>query len=184
MADEDLWNDFIEGDKEAMSELFLRYYGDLYRYGFKIISNEEVVRDGIQDLFFRLWKKRGSLEQAISAKKYLLVSLRRILLRHLSQHDARRRRNQKYIDEMVQSNLGTDETIIRTEMIEEQRDSLDEALSELTERQREILFLKFYEGYSNNEIAEMINLSYQRVCNISHEAMLKLRKTILQPPGE
>lgn len=177
--DEDLWHTFLSGDKDAMSVLFLRYYGDLYRYGMKINSNDEAVRDGIQELFFRLWKKKEALDQAISVKKYLVVSLRRILLRQLEQHYAREKRDKEYSDLIHQSISGIDEAIIHNERTEEQRYTLHESLSELTKRQREVLFLKFYEGYSNKEIAQITNLRYQRVCNIIHESILKLRQTVL-----
>ncbi len=178
LKDEELWCDFLSGDKEAISELFLKYYGDLYRYGFKINPCDEAVRDSIQDLFFRLWKKREVLDQAVSVKKYLIVSLRRILMRQLARYDAREKRNREYSDMSYQHVSSIDETIIHSELLRERKSVLNESLSELTKRQREVVFLKFYEGYSNKEISEMTSLSYQRVCNITHEALIKLREIV------
>jgi len=178
LEDQELWRDFLSGDKEAISDLFLKYYGDLYRYGFKINPCDEAVRDCIQDLFFRLWKKREALDQAVSVKKYLIVSLRRILMRQLARYDAREKRNREYSALSYQDISGIDETIIHSELMKERQSVLNDSLSELTKRQWEVVFLKFYEGYSNKEISEMTNLSYQRVCNITHEALVKLREIV------
>ena len=174
--DEEYWDAFLSGDKDALSKIFLKYYGDLYRYGLKIYPNEELVRDGIQILFLRLWEKKELLDHAIAVKKYLIVSMRRILLRLLKQHDSRNKRNHKYFEDFHQTNEDLLESIILNEEISDRSNSLKIALKKLTERQKEIIFLKFYEGYSNREISEMVNLTYQRVCNISHEALVKLRQ--------
>lgn len=176
--DEDHWRDFLSGDRKAVSQLFVKYYGDLYRYGFKINPCDAEVRDCIQELFFQLWKNRETLNQAVSVKKYLIVAFRRILFRYLKQYDARERRNEEYSYLTYHSISGMEEDIIHSETAKEKHDALNESLSELTKRQREVLFLKFYEGYNNREISEMTDLSYQRVCNIAHEALMKLRETV------
>jgi len=176
--DGDHWQNFLSGDRKAVSHLFVKYYGDLYRYGFKINPCDSAVRDCIQELFFQLWKNRENLNKADSVKKYLIVSFRRILFRHLKQYDTRERRNKEYSYLAYQSTSGMDEDIIHSETTREKHDALIESLSDLTIRQREVLFLKFYEGYNNREISEMIGLSYQRVCNIAHEALVKLRETV------
>ncbi len=177
-SDEELWESFLSGDKEAISELFLRHHGDLYRYGLKINSSGEAVRDGIQELFLRLWKRPYALEQAVSVKKYLIISLRRILLRQLEQYDSREKRNYEYAVDAHQKVAAADEIIIRAEMHREQQKSLDESLLTLSDRQREVLFLKFYEGYNNKEISEIMGITYQRVSNIAHETIHKLRETL------
>ncbi len=47
-----LWNDFIEGEKDALSKIYHQHVQLLFRYGKKFTSNEELVKDTIQDLFF------------------------------------------------------------------------------------------------------------------------------------
>jgi len=174
--DEELWNDFLSGDRDAISELFLRYYENLYRYGLKINPCKETVKDSIQELFLRLWKKRQILSAVDSVKSYLIISLRRILLRQLDTYDAWDRRNREYSSEITPSTSAVDELIVESEMQREQKSFVEKSLELLTEKQREVLFLKFYEGYTNSEISEMIDVTYQRVCNITHEALLRLRK--------
>ena len=57
-----LWQNFLQGDKEALSGIFLNVHDDLFRYGFKLSGNENLVKDAIQDLFLKLWKNRSNLK--------------------------------------------------------------------------------------------------------------------------
>ena len=57
-----LWQNFLQGDKEALSGIFLNFHDDLFRYGFKLSGNENLVKDAIQDLFLKLWKNRSNLK--------------------------------------------------------------------------------------------------------------------------
>jgi len=55
MTDNKVWKTFLAGDKNAISEIFLEYYDDLFRYGFKLSSDSGLVEDSIQELFLKLW---------------------------------------------------------------------------------------------------------------------------------
>lgn len=176
LSDVELWNSFLRGDKEAISELFVRYHPDLYRYGLKINHNEEAVHDGIQELFLRLWNKREYLSHAKSVKKYLIVSLRRILLDQLKKYDAREKRENEFLSLSKSNYANAEEEIIEYETEDERKRILQEAVSSLTMRQKEILFLKYYEGFENKEISEIMGITYQRVRNLLHETIEKLKE--------
>ena len=57
-----LWQNFLRGDKSALSEIFLSVHDDLFRYGLKLTGDENLVKDAIQDLFLKLWKNRSNLK--------------------------------------------------------------------------------------------------------------------------
>ncbi len=175
-TDEELWDLFLAGDKKAISKLFIRYHADLYRYGLKIHQNEDAVHDSIQELFLRLWNKKEVLDHANSVKKYLFVSLRRIILSQLESYDARGRREVEYLKQPKQRYFSVEDKIIKSEISLERKRILREAVETLTERQKEILFLKYFEGFVNREISQIMGISYQRVRNLLHETIEKLRK--------
>ena len=52
----------MQGDKAALSEIFLQFHDDLFRYGLKLSHSENMVKDAIQDLFLKLWKNRSNLK--------------------------------------------------------------------------------------------------------------------------
>jgi RNA polymerase sigma factor (sigma-70 family) len=177
-TEKELWSAFKQGNKRAFSTLFLRYYDILLNYGVKLIGNEEVAKDGIQKLFLRLWEKRENIADANSVKFYLLLSLRRILLRQKDSKLSREQRNQDYVNTRLES-IGNIETkIIATELEEEKKELYQNALDDLTNRQREILFLRLHHGMKNEEIAELTGLTHQRVRNYMSEAIKRLKRYI------
>src|SRR5690625_2496268 len=162
-SNEELWDAFRKGDDKALSELFVRYYTRLYRYGMKLLSEEEAVKDGIQHLFFKLWKKRNRIDQAESVTFYLLKSLRRILFRQKRQKASRRQRDQEYMDNFSPSYLTIEDCIVMAEQKVEQKELLEDAYQELTGRQKEALFLRLQNGLRTKETAHVMGLWQQGV---------------------
>jgi len=80
--------------RQAFCALLLGNYEQLFLYGMHFTSNEEAVKDDIQKLFFRLWKKK-MLVCSDSVDVYLYVSVRRILLRDKERRQSRREQNKR-----------------------------------------------------------------------------------------
>lgn len=181
--DEDhLWAALCRGDREAFDQLFRLFYSPLFDYGIKITSDAEIVKDGIQELFLRLWKRHTSLSQAQSVKTYLLFSLRRILLRQIKQRKKSLERNQEYLDETFSETFSMEELIIRTELEEEQKRKLVKAINHLNSRPKETLFLRYYYGLDNEEIAEVLGINKQSVRNNLFRAIRCLRTIVQAAP--
>lgn len=181
-SDQQLWEVFAENDREALSVLFLRFYKRLFRYGMSFLSGkkEEAVKDGIQKLFLRLWKKRKSLQVPNSVDKYLYVSLRRILLRNARRKRARNDRNISYIEEEYEYMFNIEELIILREERKKRKTLLQKALHSLTPRQREALFLRIDSGMNNKEISVIMKISDKRVRNLIYKATKCLKKKITE----
>ncbi|SHF34608.1 RNA polymerase sigma-70 factor, ECF subfamily [Fodinibius roseus] len=175
-SNEELWDAFRRGDDKALSELFLRYHTKLYRYGMKLLSDEEAVKDGIQGLFLKLWKMRNRISKADSVTFYLLKSFRRILFQQQKQQRSRRQRDQEYMEEFSSRSLTVEDKMVITEQKVEQKELLEEAFHMLTDRQREALFLRLQNGLRNKEIAYVMDLSHQRVRCLVYEATKRLKE--------
>lgn len=176
--EEELWVAFKKGSKKALSTLFLRYYDTLLRYGVKLIADQQATKDGIQKLFLRLWDKKEQVSEAESIKFYLLYSLRRILLRQKDRELSRQRRNKEYFNDQLGKVDHVETKIIALELEEEKEELYQQALDKLTNRQREILFLRLHHGMKNKEIAELTGLTHQRVRNYISESVRRLKKHI------
>src|SRR5699024_9945774 len=92
-----LWIALRSGNRKALYSLFRRVYTSLFVYGIKIIREEDIVKDSIQELLRKLWKRHTALSQAQSVQAYLLFSLRRILMRQISQRTKRYQPNKEYL---------------------------------------------------------------------------------------
>lgn len=168
-----------EGDEEAFSELFRRHYNTLYQYGMNFYSHEEFTKDCIQTLFLRLWRKRDDyLKDIQSPKAYLLVSLRRIMLRDKKKRAARNERNSEYTSDFPNGIPTVEQNIIAREITAEHKALLKAALNSLTERQREAFVLRLYQGLDNEEIAYVMGITKGRVEDLIYHATKRIKKEI------
>jgi DNA-directed RNA polymerase specialized sigma24 family protein len=70
-----LWDSLRTGNETAFEELYRRYFQVLFSYGKRILNDEDVVKDAIQDLFVDIWRTHKNINQAQSVKFYLISSL-------------------------------------------------------------------------------------------------------------
>ena len=172
------WRRFAEGDDASFKELFRRYYSEMYGYGLKLCGQPEMVKDCIQDLFKTIWEKRNELNRIESPNVYLLVSLRRMILKNLRKQK-RFLNDLQEVDETALLSFGIEEIIITDETKRQQRETLLKALNQLSARQKEIIWLFFYNGMSYTEIEEILSIKRQSVCNLMYRSMETLRKILV-----
>lgn len=176
--DEELWLAYLEGQQKDLGKIFLHHYSRLYRYGIKLVRDDGVVRDGIQELFLKLWKTRTKINKVHSVEFYLLHALRRILFRQKEQISSFHRRNREYMEEASHSLQSVEDKIIFKEQENERYQLFLRARQSLTDRQKEILYLRLQHGMTNEEIAGFLDLSIQRVKNCIYETTKHLKKEI------
>ena len=69
--------------------------------------------------------------------------------------------------------------LISKEIDEDIKNRLRNALGLLTKRQKEIIYLRFYEGLSYDEIETIVQVNYQTIRNCVYEAIKVLKKDLL-----
>lgn len=168
-----------EGDQEALAALFRRHYAILYDYGLKLSQQEELVKDGIQEVFAYIWEKRQGLAAVDSVRAYLLVSLRRHLLKALAKQQQLQESRQQF--ELLEGGeyFSPEDLLVMQEKGEAESRALQKALKEIPLRVREALYLKTYDGLSYREIAIIMNVSPQVARNYVSEAFHRLRAIFL-----
>lgn len=175
------WNDgqlfaaLSKGDKQALSVLFLRYYDYLLHYGLQVIREREPVEEAIQDLFLHLMESADRYGEVTHVKAYLFKALRNRLLRH-----TRLVNKQKHFETQWQDRIDIrfSESDLRAAEKEQfrVRELLLEALNSLSWRQREAIYLRYYNGLNTKEIAEIMGMANQTVLNTLYQALKKIRK--------
>lgn len=171
------WHKFANGDQTCFRELFEGYYEGLYGYGLKICRNPEMVEDCIQNLFITIWERRDDLHHISSPNVYLYVSLRRNILKKI-----KRKGRIKGMDDRDESpvdiEFGIEEIIIKNESRKEQTEELQKAINQLSNQQKEVLYLHYYNGMSYGEIEEILSINRQSVRNHMYRAMETLRTVL------
>ena len=168
-----LWSNFRAGDEKAYTVLMETFTNLLYKYGMRFSNDSDFVKDCVQDVFFELWNRRERIKQTESVKAYLFKALRLRIFREKSNWAYSESLDENY-DFLIEFDIET--TIIETEATGELSLQLHKLLNNLPKRQKEILYLRFYEGLDQDKIGEIMGLNRQSVYNLLHEALIRLRK--------
>lgn len=177
-SSEALWRELQGGQKKALSTLFDRFYNSMYSYGYRIIPDEERIKDCIQDVFLQLWKYRENLSNVNSVRAYLLMSLRHQLFNDKAVQNRREKMNREYAAEEFEIYVNYDKWIEILELEEQQKSRLKIAVKELSPRQREAVYLKYYEGLSTDELSKVMDVRTQSIYNLLVNALKELRKQL------
>lgn len=120
----------------------------VYRFLLKHTQDSVLAEDIVQDTFMRLWERKEDVSP-LKMKSYIYTTAYHKLVDEM-------RRNIKVINK--------EDIILQTKNIyTDIKDVLDKALYQLPEIQKTIILLRDYEGYSYNEIGEILELSEQQV---------------------
>ncbi len=171
--DDYTWQQFVAGDKKAFSVLFLKYHPLLLHYGIKLCCDVSLAEECVQDLFCYLLEHKHKLSGVHQVKSYLFVSYRRRIFRVLEN------KRTIFLDDATPFQAGIqfsqEEILIDQEKQQSEKQQLWKMLNELPARQREVIYLKYYQGLDTNEIAGAMHISHQGVLNALYKAFKKLR---------
>ena len=156
-----------------LGKIFEHHYKELYFYGLKLVHVQDLVKDTIQDVFENIWDRRTKMQDVVNIKAYLFVSLRRELLRRVE----KLRKESGFEQVVVEPFVFSDEDFI----VKEESDSrmtkvLVKSLSQLTERQREAVLLRFNHEMEFPDMAAVLDMNVQSVRNLLFRALEHLRK--------
>ncbi len=170
-----LWNQLRLGDEEAFSTLFERYYSLLVNYGNTLMTGEDRVKDCVQDVFVDIWTYRYKLNEVIVVKAYLLSSVRKRIARlHHREHIFS---NIKQIDSLeFLFDFSIEDRLIADETTAKKVAQLNKSINQLSDRQKEAIYLRYHQQLTVDQVADVLNLNYQSTKNLLHRAILQLRK--------
>jgi RNA polymerase sigma factor (sigma-70 family) len=172
------WETLKAGNIQSLQELYNHHIGGLYAYGMVLCQDTNRVKDSIHDLFLNIWNNRQGFNIPTSGKAYLMVSLRRKIF------DRGSKRDQLTIS-LEESGMDheftadPEELWIRSEEESEVKLKLDLAMAQLSDRQKEIIHMKYYQQMEYEEIARIMDLNYQSARNLVNRALLVLRKEMI-----
>ncbi len=184
LNEEVLWDEFRSGNQPAFASLYKEYVNVLYHYCTHFANDRALIKDCIHDLFVELWKHRQNIGPTTSVRFYLMASIKRKVVRHLtaeqklvSQDDLMN--NRRGSGEWVPGADGSHETaLIADEEDNHRHDCLHRAIQQLPRRQREAVYLRYYENLSNEEISTLMHINIQSVYNLIFGALGNLKKQI------
>ena len=173
--DPELWEQFKLGNKKAFDIIYDKFFDSLCCYGDRICDNKSLVQDVVQDLFIYLWTEKEKLGKTDAIKYYLFCCLRRKLIRTISQEKRRSTTFSALKKESLSFQLSLKMKTIQTSEDEEMHKKLALALNKLTDRQKEAIYLKFYNNLSFQEVASIMEIEVRSVYNLISRTIDVLR---------
>jgi RNA polymerase sigma-70 factor (ECF subfamily) len=165
-------------DQSALIEIYDLYSPGLYRYAVRLLNNPDLAEDCVAETFSRFL---NALRNHGGPQKYLRAYLYRIAHNWITDFYRREpiTQNDDYID------LLADPSSTTSDMVDDilEREKVRTAIKLLTPDQRQVVVLKFLEGWSNAEVAESLKKPIGAVKSLQHRALGSLRR-ILSEDGE
>ncbi len=151
--------------------LFKEYYQELGRYAMKFLRCSDLSADTVQGVFIKIWEKRDNIGEVNSWKSYLYFSVRNACVDLL-----RKRKNDVEIEDTLFLKVDADSTD-NSFNAGEIGYYIEQALKQLPEKCYTIFSLKKFDGLSNAQVAEELNISVKTQFTI---ALKKLREHLAQ----
>lgn len=172
-----LWIDFLDGDNSCFEAIYNEYANVLFRYGIQFTRDEEIVKDAIHDVFVKIYHTRSQLNRDIHIKFYLFTALKNSLYNLFKREMIFEKVEE---DELLNKLDHSAEENITSSLEQEYiRKEISRLLEVLTERQREVIYYRYIEEMSMEEICSLMDMNYQSVQNLIQRSLKKLRDTPL-----
>ncbi|MGK7898474.1 MAG: sigma-70 family RNA polymerase sigma factor [Xenococcus sp. (in: cyanobacteria)] len=177
-TDEAIFAAFIRGDSSALGILYDRYGLLVYRLIYRMLNNSSEAEDLTQEIFLSLQEKPNYNPQRGSFYTYLMMLTRSRTIDRL--------RSKRSQGNLLQ-NIGKMKDLLAKEnktnpidiaLTKEREIKVKNALENLSDNQRQILELSYYEGLSQSEIAERLKIPLGTVKTHSRRGLIKLRKNL------
>ncbi|MDR3715467.1 MAG: RNA polymerase sigma factor [Puia sp.] len=155
--------------EKEYNDCVTNYADKVYRFILKSLRHEEDARDVVQTSYEKLWRSRDEVAVG-KGKSYLFTVAYHQMIDHL-------RKSKRMV---LRAEL-REETLIADHGVHNLKKVLEVALFRLTERQRSLVLLKDYEGYSYDEIGQITGLNESQVKVYLHRARIQLKNYLVKP---
>ena len=175
LTDAELWNAFRQDDKGAFAYLYSKFSPVLYRYGYHLCRNRDQTEDCMQDLFVHLYQHRSHLGETNSIKFYLYRSLRRRIAEKSHANSRWVSDEEVTVRPEFELDMPAEAGLIDEQTAREHKQKLDYLLNRLPKRQKEALYLMYFDELSYPDIAQVMGLEIKSVYNLIYNALVSLR---------
>ncbi len=176
-----VWQEFRDGSRAAYTHIYVTYAPVLYNYGYKIVPDRTLVEDCIQDLFEHLLRNRSNLSPTDSIKFYLFKAMRRQIIGKVNGSHRIPFASNMDPETGFQVEFSFEAGLVAEELIRERQESLVKALNELPARQKEAVYLRFYDNLTYEQVAAIMGIDTHSVYKTIYKAINSLQKNLAYP---
>lgn len=171
------------GDKLALRKLYDRFSNILLGMIYKILRDREESEDLLQEIFVKIWNKADQYDPSRGSAYSFIATLARN--RAIDRTRSRAFKNQRKDDYVINDdeysfNLSTDNPNPEEKLeLNERAVGVRKALAKLNENERQVLYISYFDGLSQSEIAEKIDILLGTVKYRMRQGMIKLRDMLI-----
>ena len=165
---------FLDGDDMGLADVMREYRDDLTLYLNNYVGNIHIAEEMAEDTFFRLMIKKPKFSGKSTFKSWLYAIGRNVAIDYI-------RHNSKILDapiEDMENYLSEELSLERSYIKEERKIIVHKALSQLATDYRVILWLVYFEGFSNKEAAIALKKNERQIKNLLYRAKQSLKSKL------
>ena len=175
-GDAALFSEFLKGNEDAFARIYDIYFPILFHYCIRFTPDRSLIKDVLQDFFLGLLSRRKRLPEVQNPGRYLMVSARRELFRRLTKASRLPIEAMTGEDYAFHLELSPENALIDKQRGEYQSMHLQDTINGLTARQKEAIYLYYYNNSSYEEIAEIMGLKEVKYARtLVYRALSELR---------
>ena len=165
---------YLNGDKQGMADIVEEYKDGLTLYLNGYVGNLSLAEELTEDTFFRLFSKKPRFSGKSSFKSWLYAIGRNVAVNHIH----RSARLPVTPLEAVENHLADQQDLERAYIREEDKLSLHRGMAQLPEDYRAVLWLVYFEEFSNGEVAVALGKNERQIRNLLYRAKQSLKLTL------
>ncbi|WP_319503513.1 RNA polymerase sigma factor [uncultured Draconibacterium sp.] len=173
-----LWQSFQTGNNDSFTAIYNTYSNQLIAYGYKLSLDQDTVHDSIQEIFIDLYLKPKKRNADIkNLKSYLFIALRNKIYKKLQRNSRLETldTSKENVELVFHVEYSYQEKLAQDEISMEIKKLLQHATAKLPSKQKEIIYLKFEEEMSYEDISVIMHISVESARKLFYRAMLSLR---------
>jgi len=174
-TDEQLVQQMADGDREAFTVLYRRYWEQLFITAAKALRSKEEAADVVQDVFLSLWNRRNELKVQGSLTAYLHTSVRYKCINYIEKNITRR----DYLLLLAKVEVSSSSTNAEINLqLKEMRQAVSNTIAKMPAKMQQVYKLSRQEHLSYKEIAECMNISVETVKKHIQHALHLIRTNL------
>jgi RNA polymerase sigma-70 factor (ECF subfamily) len=166
---------FKEGDESAFTRIYDHFYDNIFSFCKYLLPTIEDARDMTAKIFILLWEKRETLDTYKNLRGFLFLNARNKCFNFLRDQKARSAIDKEIGDFTIEEQRSILFSEIESELITHIREEVEK----LPDYYRNILKLSYYQGYSNQEIADKFQISEKTVRNAKSIALQTIKFVLM-----
>jgi len=175
--DRDLVERVSTGDRAAFSELYRRYASSAFGLATRILGEQALAEEVLQEVFLAVWRRSGAYDPARgSVRSWVFAQIHHRSVDAVRREEAERRRSgSTVVREAVEDDL---QEVIEESWLQSRREHVRRALTTLSPDQRQMIELAYYRGLTQTQVASETGVPLGTVKSRTLAAMRRMRDAL------